>query len=546
MRKIRPVVNRTVYFLIVMSLATVTLAGLMGNSACTQSNDFTAKQTKVAPSANQQTTFRHGIMRYTPEQRAAEEQLLRGAPPATVDKNILEQIKSSKTGTSFSLLPHISYVAHERDQGPNCGNCWVWACTGVLEVALDVQWHIKDRLSIQYVDHNYNGGVAGNFACCAGNVNKFINFYQNTQKAIPWSNTNAAFADVNCACSSGTASLPGAISTTPNYPISSIGPVAVIPTFNSSQADAIASIKYWIQTKNQPIVFLLMFPTDTQFQNFENFWDNNPEGTILAYNSANFGCNVSPTSPSGHYVLCVGWDDTTSNPYWIMLNSWGNGYQNNNIRPNGLFRIPMNYDYTCADASGQYNTWWITFPVTFIPSYIVHPYIGPAQHINNFTASRLTVPPGESAVLNWEISGEGDAYLTCGGDHASSRTASVARSPRPNRPPDELISRRSWSACRRRAGLGRRSGRHRAAGPRLEGSGVREDHGCRTHRGTGGGFGYATCGVDDSAYAGPLPAADISVTRTSGAGLPEERRRRIHAAPRRSRRIFIGRAKPAA
>lgn len=40
-------------------------------------------------------------------------------------------------GASRSLLNHLSYMPAERDQG-SCGNCWVWAGTGVLEVALSV------------------------------------------------------------------------------------------------------------------------------------------------------------------------------------------------------------------------------------------------------------------------------------------------------------------------------------------------------------------------------------------------------------------------
>jgi C1A family cysteine protease len=36
---------------------------------------------------------------------------------------------------SKSLLSNIQYTPSERNQG-NCGNCWVWASTGVLENAL--------------------------------------------------------------------------------------------------------------------------------------------------------------------------------------------------------------------------------------------------------------------------------------------------------------------------------------------------------------------------------------------------------------------------
>ena len=39
--------------------------------------------------------------------------------------------------TSLSLLDHLQYTPSERNQG-YCGNCWVWAGTGIMEIALDV------------------------------------------------------------------------------------------------------------------------------------------------------------------------------------------------------------------------------------------------------------------------------------------------------------------------------------------------------------------------------------------------------------------------
>jgi len=64
---------------------------------------------------------------------------------------------------SQDLLSHLDYTPSERDQW-KCGNCWAWAGTGCLGIALDVQEGTKDRLSVQYLNSNYNGGSGSNWA----------------------------------------------------------------------------------------------------------------------------------------------------------------------------------------------------------------------------------------------------------------------------------------------------------------------------------------------------------------------------------------------
>lgn len=92
--------------------------------------------------------------------------------------------------TSVDLLPYLEYLAEERDQG-SCGNCWVWAGTGVLEIALNKQTGIRDRLSIQYLDSCRTVACA----CNGGWLANLTSFYQTTRQAIPWSNTNANWRD---------------------------------------------------------------------------------------------------------------------------------------------------------------------------------------------------------------------------------------------------------------------------------------------------------------------------------------------------------------
>ena len=71
------------------------------------------------------------------------------APRVHISERALQRTLLS--GGSVSLLDHMNYKPEQRNQG-NCGNCWIWAGTGALEIALDVQEGIKDRLSIQYVN----------------------------------------------------------------------------------------------------------------------------------------------------------------------------------------------------------------------------------------------------------------------------------------------------------------------------------------------------------------------------------------------------------
>ena len=63
---------------------------------------------------------------------------------------------------SVNLLSRIQYTPAQRNQG-YCGNCWAWAGTGAVEVALDLEG-VHDRLSVQYLNSCDSSG----WACCGG------------------------------------------------------------------------------------------------------------------------------------------------------------------------------------------------------------------------------------------------------------------------------------------------------------------------------------------------------------------------------------------
>ncbi len=123
---------------------------------------------------------------------------------------------------SVDLLSHLNYVPSERSQG-SCGNCWAWAGTGCLEIAMDVQTGIYDRLSVQYIN-SCQQPITGN-PCCDGGwlAYDFVGFYDATGICLPWSNTNANWQDRDAGCDV----LCGSIAAEPHYEILDIGAMTV-------------------------------------------------------------------------------------------------------------------------------------------------------------------------------------------------------------------------------------------------------------------------------------------------------------------------------
>ncbi|MBM3176211.1 MAG: C1 family peptidase, partial [Chloroflexi bacterium] len=279
------------------------------------------------------------------------------APKAHIDEQVKRKLALAPTG-SLSLLSHLQYTPSERNQG-SCGNCWAWAGTGVMEIALSVQRSIKDRLSIQYLNSNFNGGSGVDWACCGGWLSDIASFYSSTGKAIPWSNTNASWQDGSRGCGSST-SVPGAnISTTPYYPITSIA-TQTITTHGVTQNTAIANIKN-VLNQNKAVWFAYFLPTTADWSNFSTFWSTQSESTIW---DPDFSCGHAwDAGGAGHAVLCVGYnDDDPNNRYWIMVNSWGTAGGN---RLNGIFRLAMDMNYGCQDGDRDYMFYWQTLDITY-------------------------------------------------------------------------------------------------------------------------------------------------------------------------------------
>lgn len=302
--------------------------------------------------------FNHSVMNINHDDLEKWIEHYNNAPKSTIDIDLEKENRPPFGDSSYSLLSHLEYTPNQRDQGDYCGNCWAWAGTGILGIALDVQEDIKDRLSVQFIN-SCGYDVVGVECCDGGWLSNLSDFYDVVGYTIPWSNTNAYWQDGDGSCDT----FCGSISTNPRYPISSIGTVT-IETQGISQQTAISNIKNVIDNNNA-IAFSFFLPTGSDWQDFNIFWGDDSEEAIW---NPDYSCGHTWDSGGGaHAVLCVGYHDVegTDNDYWIMLNSWGT----TSSRPNGLFRLDMDMDYSCYHydpyPDAWYSFYWETLDVTF-------------------------------------------------------------------------------------------------------------------------------------------------------------------------------------
>lgn len=271
------------------------------------------------------------------------------APRARIDDELSFSIPLRG---SLSLLSYLDYTPYERDQG-SCGNCWAWAGTGVMGIALNVEAGVYDRLSVQFI-----GSCDRAMTCCEGGwLADFAAFYESEGYAIPWSNSNADWRDGNGKCNV----LCESIASSPNYPLISINSEKV-RTHSVGQAQAIANIKN-VLAQNKSVWFGFFMGTQEDWSSFYAFWNTQTEEVLWDFDVI---CGKPYTSAGGgHAVLCVGYNDNDpNNAYWIMLNSWGTTPN----RPNGLFRVDMNLDYDCYYIEGSslfYSLFWQTLDIAF-------------------------------------------------------------------------------------------------------------------------------------------------------------------------------------
>ena len=302
----------------------------------------------LAGSFSAQAQEQYPIMR--PDEASRREwyqQWLTNPHKAYIDPEIAASLE---WGPKPNLLDKIPYTPAERNQ-VSCGNCWAWAGTALLEIMHNVEHGTHDRLSIQRVNSCYPGAPN---ACSGGNLTTLLDFY-NGSSAVPWSNANAHFQDT-----AGTTTLPcGSITTTPSYSgaVNAFEAETIVTT-GVSQQTAIANIKN-VLNQQKGVEFNFWMGNTADWQAFFSFWQNQNETAIWNPDTA---CNHwwNPAQAGGHGTVIVGYNDDDPNPdnhYWIVLNSWGASAN----RPNGLFRLKMNMNYSCTvydDQADPDNSWW--------------------------------------------------------------------------------------------------------------------------------------------------------------------------------------------
>jgi hypothetical protein len=317
------------------------------------SDEYDVNATGEPPSADAtDISYVTTVMQMTPEDLERENKIYQTLPNAYIKPGGAPPIKN------FDLLNYLPTTdPKERNQG-YCGNCWVWACTACLEISHAVEKNIRDRLSIQYLNSNFRPQEC--YACCGGSMDDFEAFYNgfssrsdNYLSVIPWSNTNANYADSNQCCGKKRCRARGSDgcyvpNDRPKVPARDISlkkkysfyPITLekVPTRGISKDQAINNIKN-VLNQQRAVVFTYRFDGNNLVA-LSNFWKTAGEEAIWKEpepSDAEFGSGIY-----GHALTCVGYNDADpQNSYWILLNSWGAPSN----RPNGLLRVSMDLDY---------------------------------------------------------------------------------------------------------------------------------------------------------------------------------------------------------
>lgn len=322
-------------------------------------------------------------------------------------RRLLGKLTSSPPG-SVSLLPLLPYIPSERDQG-NCGNCWVWASNGALEIEHTVNTGIRDRLSIQYVNSKYQY-TTGNYACVGGYVQNFTAFYTTDKSPIPWTNTNASYGDYHPNADGSTRVPYSSIASSPSYSLNTLSNSTVV-TFGVENSTAITNIRAALDS-HHPVLYFFYLPS-AGWTDFIAFWDAAPD-TSMFDTSLYGGQEIG----GGHGVLIVGYDTTDpDNPYWLVVNSWGSTTN----RTDGTYRLNMTMNYSAVayelGTTYQQNEFEILTPV-FVATT-------PVPRVSSVSPGSGPVAGGNPVTVTG-IGFTGATNVTFGGRAAPSFTAATA------------------------------------------------------------------------------------------------------------------------
>lgn len=286
-------------------------------------------------------------------------------------QQIHDGLDDHDAGTSeeaaMSVSRYLTYNASARDQAL-CGNCWVWAGTAALDIALNQvrdgldeeqigiseQW--LDSLSSRSAIVERYSGAPHHFRgpCCGGNLSLFADIYNDEGDAVvPVTNSGAQFQDSNRSDADGECLSnvsTSEIDTTGEINVGSLSVSAV--RVSGGEASAIASLKGVIDD-GHAVVVSIQFPNGDEVTDFDSMWSstNDPMWSPNDYCGETYDeCNGA----AGHAVAIIGYvdDGTESGSYWTVLNSWGT----TSSRPAGTFKMQMHgLDYVCQLSSDEFG-----------------------------------------------------------------------------------------------------------------------------------------------------------------------------------------------
>ena len=324
----------------------------------------------------------HGFMRLSEaagaqRMQTVKEQARTTAKPSTRNVNDLKK--------------YLKYDPEARRQG-DCGNCWLWSSTTLLEIEvnrfnggksniqLSVQWgnSIGTELSnIPYYYSNFDG------ACCGGELSFMTKMYNAWGEiGIPLTNKNADWQDGhNSKCESIVDVYK--ISQDPAVDVGELSSLTIPSSAMFKDKDgktptmdeAIANIKGVID-EGHGVLFSMALPTTKSTNAFMSFWDDDSMDKLWDF-TPYCGEKFVSADAMYHDLVIIGYDDTHEDDtsYWTILNSWGTNQtgdlKTNRVeanRPEGTFRLKMRgVDYDCKYPGKGGSTAAMQFQQLFAP-----------------------------------------------------------------------------------------------------------------------------------------------------------------------------------
>lgn len=260
-----------------------------------------------------------------------------------------------------SLLKYMTYDAVQRDQG-HTGTCWMWATQAVMSIQYGSTLEVlpENGFSVQFLA-SY-GWMVDVSLFSGGSAETAQVFYEGMGYNIPWSNVNAAWTDgdgVN-------RTSPAWIHASPRNPIADID-LSVLDMSGKSQDQCVRELKSLLDN-GQAVWFSYTLCDKDDWEKFFVFWGQGSPEDICDPAAISGGGTLEMENGGGSHAVClVGYDDSDeNNPYWLVLNSWGIG--DDDQRVDGTFRMNMNTDYQAIYYSGmiEYPLYqWRSFDTSF-------------------------------------------------------------------------------------------------------------------------------------------------------------------------------------